>query len=313
METLSRRMQAGEDSVLVTILEKMGSAPRGAGAQMLVGQSGLLCGTVGGGAIEACAIDLCAQVLRDRSSRTETFWLDGSAGLNMVCGGGAKLLFSFAASADVQWESAAREASRRLRENEKGFLLLDTASGAARVADADGVEDCFALPLPVRQRVIVCGGGHVAQALVPVLAGVDFRVTVLENRAEFADLARFPAAERVVLGDYGDISGSLELREDDFFVIMTHGHVHDFALQEQLLRRECAYIGVMGSRRKIASVNARLLEAGIRPEALEKVHTPIGVAIGAVTPAEIAISVAAECIAVRAQIRGGEKTCPASL
>lgn len=330
MTAILERMRMGQDTVLVTIVGQTGSTPRGTGAQMLVGIEGRLSGTVGGGAIEARSVVHAQMLLQRRESGYLTFSLDGTAGqaLDMVCGGGAALLFSFIGAEDPLWAEAAREAKRRLEENLPGFLVLDTRSGGAQVSDgaslpcdpsaigfAGSMEgSLFLLPLPVRQRVILCGGGHVAQALVPVLASVDFRVTVFENRKAFARASLFPRAEQVVLGDYENIAASIELKDDDFHIIMTHGHIHDFALQAQLLRRKYSYIGVMGSRRKIAAVNARLLEAGIPQAALDTVHTPIGLPIQAATPEEIAISVAAECIAVRASLRNPLKnTCPAGL
>lgn len=323
MESLLHCMQEGKNTVLVTIVAQIGSTPRGCGAQMLVDESGRLCGTVGGGAIEGKAIETARKLLVEKRSARECFSLDGSTGRDtgMVCGGGVELMFCFADSADPRWTQAAEEVIHSLTDNLPGYLTLcvdtppvlnhghsDVPFGGACCGEE------YILPLPIQQRVILCGGGHVAQALVPVLASVDFRVTVLENRPEFADPRLFPAAEQVILGDYSKLSQSIDCQADDFFVIMTHGHTHDFILQEQLLRGEYAYIGVMGSRRKIASVNARLLEAGIPAEAMERVHTPIGLKIGAVTPAEIAVSVAAECIAVRAALRGSSKSsCPSSI
>ena len=312
-----------EDSVLVTIIARTGSTPRGTGAQMLVGQEGRIAGTVGGGAIEAQAILQSQKLLEEKASRRAAFSLEGNSGskLNMVCGGRVELLFSYIGKADTVWQSVAREALRCLSENQPGALVLGESAPPELVpGEADApfggklVWDRFVLPLPLRQRVIVCGGGHVAQALVPVLAAVDFRVTVFENRPEFANPELFPGAEHVVLGDYEKISDYLSLKADDFFIIMTHGHQWDFTLQEQLLRRKTAYIGVMGSRRKIASVNARLLEAGISQDALAEVHTPIGLPIQAVTPPEIAVSVAAECIAIRAERRKNPSgSCPGCL
>lgn len=330
MTAVLERMRMGQDTVLVTIVGQTGSTPRGTGAQMLVDARGRLDGTVGGGAIESRSVAHALMLLQRRESGYLTFSLDGTAGqaLNMVCGGGVGLLFSFIGAEDSLWAETAREAKRRLEESLPGFLVLDTRSGSAQVSDGEGLPcdpsaigfaggiegNFFLLPLPVRQRVILCGGGHVAQALVPVLASVDFRVTVFENRQEFARASLFPGAEQVVLGDYENIAASIDLKDDDFFIIMTHGHVHDFTLQAQLLRRKYSYIGVMGSRRKIAAVNARLLEAGIPQAALDTVHTPIGLPIQAVTPEEIAISVAAECIAVRASLRNDLKSaCPAGL
>lgn len=91
------------------------------------------------------------------------------------------------------------------------------------------------------------------------------------------------------------------MTEEDFVVIMTNGHMHDFQVEEQILRGAFAYVGVIGSRTKTASVNQRLREAGIPEESIAQVHTPIGTAIRAVTPAEIAVSIAGEMILCRAE------------
>ena len=301
-----------EDMVLVTIISRQGSAPRGTGAQMLTGQAGLLAGTVGGGAVEAYALRQAGELLATGRSCRVPLDLTGAAcqSLDMVCGGGVELLFSYVPKGDAHWQSLAQAAQEALATGKPGTLLLSVCQppeliwGKAAVSYGGDLKgDVFHLPLPLPQRVVVFGGGHVAQALVPLLAMVDFQVIVFENRPEFASPSRFPQAHQVILGDYENISQFLALDQQDFYIIMTHGHSCDFVLQEQLLRREFGYLGVMGSRRKTATVNARLRAAGICEEAIGQVHTPIGVAIGAATPAEIAVSIAAQCIACRAAQR----------
>ncbi|MDD6160916.1 MAG: XdhC family protein [Oscillospiraceae bacterium] len=334
MEALLREREEGRGTVLATVIGQSGSVPRGCGAQMLVGASGRLAGTVGGGAIEARAIRRGMELLAQGVSATEDFSLcAGQGDLGMVCGGEVTVRFVYVGTEDGCWRAVAEETLRCFWEKRRGYLVQALRGEGAAILDEEGnllagkdiscdvsavcyggcVEgDRFVMPLPIGERAVVFGGGHVAQALVPLLAGVGFRCTVFENRPEFALRSRFPAAEQIVLGDYRAIGDSVELEESDFLIVMTHGHVHDFEIQEQLLRKRYAYVGVMGSRKKIAAVNARLVEAGIPREALERVHTPIGLNIGAVTPEEIAVSVAAECIAVRAQLRGIKKGtgCP---
>lgn len=334
---LYEQIIAGLDSILITIIDQVGSTPRGLGTQMLVGDTGLLAGTVGGGSIEKRAIEHGMQLLSENKFEICDYDLGGSNknGLGMACGGGVTLLFNPVNHNDAIWKEVTALMLKQLQENINGFLVQNMESGSPSLLDDKGevlagknislklddicydggsVDNSFVLPLAIKQRVIVCGGGHVAQCLVPVLASIDFRVTVLESRPEFARKELFPQASEVILGDYNNLDSCLDLKKSDFFAIMTHGHVHDCILQEQLLRKEYAYIGVMGSKRKIASVNARLLEAGISKEKIDSVHTPIGVTIGAVTPAEIAISIAAECIAVRASLRKkSTNLCPSNL
>ncbi|MFR0768790.1 MAG: XdhC family protein [Dysosmobacter sp.] len=152
---------------------------------------------------------------------------------------------------------------------------------------------------------MIFGAGHIARALVPLLRSVEFRPVVYDDRPALADPAAFPDAERVVCGDFRNIAGTLPLSPEDYVVVMTSGHLHDLEIQEQILRQELAYVGVIGSRAKIAAVNARLREAGISEEKLCTVHTPVGTPIKAVTPAEIAVSIAGEMIYERALPPGG--------
>lgn len=322
MKSILQRVDR-EDTVLVTIIAQTGSTPRGTGTHMLVGRQGRLCGTVGGGLIEAQSIQQAIHQLDVHGSCRVSYALDGAskAALDMVCGGGVEILFSYIGKRDPVWQSVAQNVLNFLTENRPATLTLSPFEPPILIPGVSNTPfggrregDRFVLPLPLQQRVIIFGGGHVAQALVPILVGVDFRVTVFENRPGFANPALFPGAEQVILGSYEAVSSALELREDDFYIIMTHGHGSDFLLQEQLLRRAFAYLGVMGSRRKTAAVNSRLREAGISDAAICQVHTPIGLAIQAITPAEIAISVAAECIAVRAQCRNSTPCgCPSRL
>lgn len=329
MRTICRKIiesiESGNSLVLVTLIEQEGSAPRGVGAQMLVDASGRIAGTIGGGAIEGKAIRMGGELLEKKESAVQDFSLNLSSGtdLGMVCGGSVTAYFAYIDGNDFDWRKAAEEVLSHYENRLPGCVVLDLERRTVRVRGKELNDDSFGLgrlegnlftlPIPLEERVIIFGGGHVAQALVSILAGVGFSCIVFENRPEFADKSLFPAAHRVLLGDYKRVEDTLTLLETDYIVIMTNGHLHDLILEEQLLRRKFAYIGVMGSHRKIAAVNEKLREAGISEEAISSVHTPIGLDILAVTPAEIAISVAAECIQVRALAGGGRKKrhCPA--
>ena len=174
--------------------------------------------------------------------------------------------------------------------------------------------DYLLLPLPLGERALIFGAGHIAQSLVPLLKTINFRPVVYDCRPECANQANFPDADQVIVGDFDNIAASLELKPEDYIVIMTNGHSHDFEVELQALQADHAYVGVIGSAKKTASVNARLRERGVTEDRLAVVHTPIGTAIKAVTPAEIAVSIAGEMICVRALRReGGQKAhhgCP---
>jgi len=334
-ETLLSLLENGSDAVLATVVSAQNSTPRGAGSQLLAGPGGLAAGTIGGGPGEAQALDIAAKLLKERRSAVWTCELRHGGELDSVCGGEQTVLLQFIPHESGVWKELARKTVERLESHLDGRLILCQGEDPAMV-DQEGKSllgqaptgiplegSCtwdgkrLSLPLPVGERVVIFGGGHCALALAPVLRSVGFRVAVFDDRPEFASSSRFPEAETVVCHPYTNISAGLELTPEDCAVVMTSGHSHDFEVEEQLLRRPLAYVGVMGSRTKTAYVNRRLREAGISEEAIRRVHTPIGTAIKAVTPEEIAISVTGELIYERALRREAAGTaahaCPSHL
>jgi len=148
---------------------------------------------------------------------------------------------------------------------------------------------------------VVCGAGHVGRSVAPLLAGLGFRVVVVDDREEFASAERFPGAEVVVRAFDGALE-AVGVDERAYVVVVTRGHVHDLGVLEQALRLRARYVGVMGSRSKRARMGVctpALAAAGHSDEAIAGVHTPIGLGIGAETPAELAVSIAAEIVQVR--------------
>ena len=330
-------LEKKHDTVLVTIVAEQGAAPRGSGSQMLVNAQERVEGTIGGGAVEKYSEELSKQLLSSRRSELREFQLhSGDAGsLNMVCGGDIQVLFQFIPGESRAWQALAGAIVKRVADRQPGRLVLPTDGSEPSLLDEKGnvlvgaacpqaegqptggyllTEGRFFMPLPIGERVVIFGGGHCGLALVPVLQSVGFRVTVFDDRPEFAQPERFPQAEQVICGDYTKLNDYLTLTGEDYVVVMTAGHKNDFSVEEQALRGPLAYIGVIGSPAKTASVNERLRERGIGEEAISSVYTPIGVDIKAVTPEEIAVSIAGELILIRAQRRaqsgGVQSGCP---
>ena len=297
LETIKDRMAQGEDLVLAIVRETQGSVPRRKGAAMLIGSSGILKGSIGGGALEAAVLRAAKDCLVQKCCQALAFGLDGGKLLTqnagdalptgMICGGRVSVWLQYIRSGDRTWQEQCDQALLLLKDGCSAQLNFDSLS----------------FPLDPPERALLFGGGHIAKALTPILASVDFRVVVMDERPEFATSGRFPNAAQVVCGDFGHLDKFFTFRENDYAVVVTSGHVHDFEVEEQLLRKELAYVGVIGSRKKTAAVNAKLKAAGIPEEKLAQVHTPIGLDIGAVTPEEIAVSIAAEMIRVRAERR----------
>ena len=304
-QTLLYQREKKRPTVLATIVWDDGSAPRGKGSQMLVGESGLLSGTIGGGAVELRSIQLAKAMLAGEPVPVlHEFKLNKSGELGMVCGGDVTVLLTAAPLVDTAWDTVAAEVLRRVRGRIPGYLTLPMDGSAPCVTDEpETAADRLSLPLPVGERALIFGAGHIARALTPLLRTVGFRPVVFDDRPGFAVPENFPQADETICGDYERIDDYLTVTPEDYVVVMTNGHDHDFQVEVQVLRKTTAYVGVIGSRKKTAFVNQRLREAGIGEEAIAFVHTPVGTAIKAVTPEEIAVSITGEMICVRATRR----------
>ena len=154
-------------------------------------------------------------------------------------------------------------------------------------------------PLAPDPRLYVVGAGHVGWHLARMAADAGFKLHVVDDREKFANRERFPSAQEVVAEPIPDWLASADLPASAYVVIVTRGHQHDLQALRILLGRELGYLGLIGSRAKVARIYSALADEGVPVERLERVHAPIGIDIGAVTPAEIAISILAELIAVR--------------
>lgn len=150
-------------------------------------------------------------------------------------------------------------------------------------------------------RLILLGAGHVSQALAACASKVEFAVTVLDDRPFFACRGNFPDAEEILCGDFETvIREQLHVSPKDYVCILTRGHRWDGICLRTLLQGEMpCYLGMMGSRRRVTGLLAQLEQEGFDPEKLQKVYTPIGIPIGSVSPAEIAVSITAQLILVR--------------
>ena len=151
-----------------------------------------------------------------------------------------------------------------------------------------------------RSRLIILGGGHIALALTRMAKACEFHALVFDDRPMFANAARFPDADEVICDDFSRLFDRVRVRKTDYVVIVSRGHKHDQECLEGVLKgEEPAYTGMIGSRRRVAIVMKQLAEAGYPKERLEAVYSPIGLRIGAVTPAEISVSILAEIIQVK--------------
>lgn len=332
---ICERLDKGVPLALATIVARKGSAPRGRGARLLADATGLVSGTVGGGAAEAAVLESCADALRTGGSRLFDLTLTNAmaAEEGMVCGGEVRVFVEVLLPSPELCNFFESVVSV-LRGGEGIFLtrlVTDPESSPERIlytgddvicfsgdGDADTLQtalrmcgplaepdvfscngkEYFADPLPRPHRMIIAGAGHVAVPTAELAAFAGFSVHIIDDRPEFSRTERFPKASSVTVApEFADCLTPFSPDSHTCVVIVTRGHLCDGTVLAQALRTEAGYIGMIGSRKKRETVYASMREAGFGDAELKRVHCPIGMAIGAETPEEIAFSIVGECIA----------------
>ncbi|MBN2141591.1 MAG: XdhC family protein [Desulfovibrionaceae bacterium] len=337
-----RTLDAGQAVVLATVVGSTGSTPRSAGARMAVCRDKTIIGSVGGGATEAeacCrALDMFAAQPEatalldldlkndpaaakdagpgDRLSLLLELALPGSSAGRVVAelddllrqGLGAVLVLVLG---NRDQEALARAVVKRAADLAPGFPLRAQAAEAVDQACDGGtallrregltiLAQAFAPP----PTLFLFGAGHVARATAAVAGSVGFRVVVVDDRPEFATAERFPDADQIlVLASFAEVLAKIEIGPQAFAAIMTRSHAHDKTVLGQVLATPARYVGMIGSGKKRRAIYNALRDQGLGEEALARCHCPIGLAIGARTPEEIAVSIVAEVLAVRAGVR----------
>ncbi len=330
--TLQGFLAQGQRVATATIIRTAGSTPREVGAQMLIGRDGRSAGTIGGGCGEVEVMRAALDVLTADAAAIVRVDLTGEIDLDAdgICGGvmdvlvepwspagaDAALLNTLADAADANRSVALAtrlppaEPQRVLMEEEGDApahwpaALVEAARErlAQRQSGIIGAE-WFLEIQPARPTLLIAGGGHIALPLAQMGAQLDFRVVVVDDRPSFANTARFPMAEPVICQLFEPALRGFPIDRDTYIVIITRGHQHDVECLLAVIESPAAYIGMIGSRRRIKGVFELLTrEEGIAPERLARVCSPIGLDIGARTPAEIAVAILAEIINGR---RGG--------
>jgi xanthine dehydrogenase accessory factor len=297
----------GAPAALATVLRTSGSTPRHAAAKMIVGPEGILVGTIGGGRIEHEVIAAARAVATGGAAlRVER---NLGADLGMCCGGKMDV---FVEPLDRARSVPLGEASRR-RERRLPCALVTDLDGhgkdlrdadpclVARRARLDGAS--FIEPILPTSRLILFGAGHIARALAPLAAATGFEVVICDEDEQYLSAERFPGARLVGSFAPGEVASELvAFGPGDHVIIVTRDHGVDQEILESLLgKADLAFLGLVGSRAKVARFHKRIAAKGRASESdWARLRAPVGIDIGAETPAEIAISILAELVATRA-------------
>ncbi|MHC1721807.1 MAG: XdhC family protein [Aminipila sp.] len=264
MELAKELIKNGEDFVVAKVVDAKGSTPRKKGAWLLMRKNDKSFGTVGGGILETETEKMALALFESKQSYIHHFVLTPGKmqSLDMRCGG----------DVDISFE----------------YISADNA-------------EAFLEEFRIKSTAYIFGAGHVGLALEPILRYVGFDTIVVDDREEFVNRERFPESKNIFkISNYQNAFSQLHPDKNSYIVIVTRGHAGDYEVLKQSLEFECAYIGMIGSRKKVAYTFDLLEKQGVSRERLEKVHSPIGIDIKAETPEEIAISITAEMISVRA-------------
>ncbi|MHC9234027.1 XdhC family protein [Pseudooceanicola sp. 502str34] len=301
--------RAGKGAALATVVETWGSAPRRVGAQLAVSGEGEIAGSVSGGCVEGAVVTEALEALEDGGHRMLEYGVsDGDAfAVGLACGGTIRILVEpvgqalpEAMLADLVAARAARQPLAYVIDPATGSRDLTGAGFADRFRmDRSGFEEdgrFVAIHNPPL-RLIVVGAVHIAQALVPMARIAGFDPVLVDPRPAFAAAARFPGED--IREDWPDEAvADLGLDQRTALVLLTHDPKIDDPALEAALAAEVYYIGALGSKRTHAKRVERLTERGFTEGQIARIHGPIGLDIGAAGPAEIAVSILSEMIAV---------------
>jgi xanthine dehydrogenase accessory factor len=336
LETVNKWLKNGQKVALATVIDTWGSAPRRSGSKMAITEAMGMIGSVSGGCVETAVVEQALEVLADGKPRLLKYGVsdDDAWEVGLTCGGKISI---FVERLDVDWWNSASYAERQdraattftiLEGDFAGRKLLVDVQGKALYTTLDVIQPLAFDPAAYaktqqaeiagmnvlvdvhrpRPHLILIGGVHIAQPLQSFARQLGFRVSVIDPRGVFATRERFPDVEAILTGYPDKTLPQLNLDRDTFIAVLTHDPKIDDKALIIALPLPVAYIGVLSSRKTHEARIERLRKAGIAPELIARIHTPIGVEIEARTPEEIALSIMAEIIAVRNQAASQQRT-----
>ncbi|HTY23356.1 MAG TPA: XdhC family protein [Desulfomonilaceae bacterium] len=339
-ENIVKLLREGESFVLATILRRCGSAPRDVGSRMIIRSDGTIIGTIGGGILEATVQKLGKELFSSRKTLVRTFTLnrEGPAPIGMICGGDVNFLLHFEEASQPARLHYYEKLLTALNSKKRAWMIMrlpdkevsDTPPGLHLYKDGDACVEGHGLPSPkeflveasatqpmvlefqgerffveplcFEGTVYIFGAGHIGQKLAHLTKFVGLRTVVMDDRVEFANRELLGSADEVVvLKSFDEATKDLDIDEESYLVIVTRGHVHDKTVLAQALQTRARYIGMIGSKKKRDATYEALSKEGFTLQDFFRVHSPIGLNIGAETPEEIAVCIVAELIQVRAE------------
>lgn len=285
------RITLGESAVIAVITKCRGTTPRKAGAMMAVFSDGSVTGTIGGGSTEFFAIRDSKNILSEKSSLIKDYDIIESGN------GSVTVLFKYIPS-DGYYKEVFKNIITAFDENKEKYINFNIESA---VSLDDTPYGLYSEPTCGDGKVYIFGGGHVAQKLAALLYELEFSTVIYEDREMFANRNFFPFADKIIFAPYEKITENISISPNDYAVIVTRGHLYDYECLKTAIKSGVKYIGIMGSRDKLKTAYTKLKEDGFSEKDFGRIFSPIGISIRSETPMEVAVSIAAQLIDIRAE------------
>jgi xanthine dehydrogenase accessory factor len=306
--------------VLATVTATKGSTPQKPGSSAIFGQDGLIAGTVGGGYVERSVEGLIEEALKSGKSGHYHFDLDNEISVKDigVCGGYISILVDAQPGNHMM---AFEEMKKSIADRKAGILVTRIQKLAEdnisikrewkersldELPSSPDQQEVFLEQVSPLPHLVIIGAGHIGKELCHLGSRLDFEVTMIDDRDDYANTDMLPEANEILVGDIGSLVSNLKKADDTYIIIVSRSHSEDARALEACVNSEAGYIGMIGSRRKIKLMRDKFLNENICSlERWDEVYTPIGIDIKAKTVEEIAVSIAAELIKVRAGKKSG--------
>jgi xanthine dehydrogenase accessory factor len=284
----------GEPAVAVaTLVSASGSSSKKVGARMFVGASGRILGGVTiGGCVDAQVVEASDALIAEGGRKLLEISLDDDEAweIGLTCGGTVEVLIERVSPTDPNDPvvSAHRAAAEKLEAGESA--VIETPLGDGRT---------FVDHLSPPTTLLIVGAGQIAMHLTRMARELDIRTMVIDGRDRYATRERFPDADDVCVGMPSEIVARVTPTKNVAAVLVAHDYKYELPVLRQLMRAPIGYLGMLGSKKRAAAVRDLLREEGFTDEELNRIRTPVGLDIGGKAPAEVALSILAEVVAVR--------------
>ncbi len=296
--------------MLLVVAESSGSSPGRAGYKMAVGQAGELTGSIGGGVMEVNLVERARQILSAPPADALPSELieqehrkNSSHPSGMICSGDQTVISKLLRPNDLDMvEAAINNVDLSLTIGPNEFRVGPPEDGTPRLSfeKLSETEFVYSEHLGPKNDLVIIGGGHCALALSELMSRMDFHIRIFDDRPELNTIEKNNFADEITIIDsFEDIAEQVTGGHNAFVVVMTIGYKTDAIVIRNLAERDFKYIGVLGSKAKMATLMRELKADGFDADRLARIHTPIGIPINSHTPEEIAVSIAAEIISVK--------------